>query len=103
MEMYGIRFSNRTKTRGIDAEDPARANTEFAAFAALCASLGVASVIKGVEYSSNSCCYALDVDPVLERTTIGDAIEWAASRTLSQFELFGIALHRLKHESQDPL
>jgi len=92
MEMHGIRFCNRTKTR--EGEDPAQMNAQFAGFAALCASIGFASHVRGVEYSSNWCGYSIDVDPTHEHTQIGGGIEWAADQTLPQFEIFGRVEHK---------
>lgn len=93
MEMHGIRFSNRSKIS--EGDDHAQMSAQFAAFASLCASLGIASHVHGVEYSSNWCGYSIDVDATHERTQIGGGIEWAAEQTLPQFEIFGRVEHKV--------
>ena len=92
MQMYGIEFSNRAKT--MDGDDPAHMNAQFAVFAAMCASLGLAQYVRGVDYSSNWCVYSIDVSPEHEHTQIGGGIEWAADQTLPQFEIFGRVEHK---------
>jgi len=92
MEMYGINFTNRAKTS--EGDDPAEISAQFAAFAALCESLGFASHVRGVDYSSNWCVYSIDVDAIHEHTLIGGGIEWAADQTLMQFEIFGRVEHK---------
>lgn len=92
MDMHGIRFSNRAKTS--EGDDPAMMNAQFAAFAALCESLGLASYVRNVEYTSNCCVYFIDVDETHEHTLIGFGIEWAADKTLWQFEIFGRIEHK---------
>ena len=92
METHGIKFSNRTKTS--EGEDPAQMNAQFFAFAALCASIGFAKYVRGVEYSSNWCGYSIDVAHQHEYTQVGGGIEWAANQTLPQFEIFGRVEHR---------
>ena len=92
MEMHGIKFNNRAKKQ--EDDDPAQTSAQFAAFAALCASIGVASHVRGVEYSSNWCVYEIDVDPIHEHTQVGGGIEWAADQTLPQFYLFDRVEHK---------
>lgn len=89
MNSFGIPFTNRTKTVGVDAECPAKKAAEFFAFASICKTNGVSEYVKGVEYSSNDCCFWIDVDDEHEFTEVGGAIDWAADRTLSQFVIFG--------------
>ena len=92
MEMYGIKFNNRAKKS--EGDDAAQTSAQFAAFAGLCASLGYAKHVHGVEYSSNWCVYSIDVDHVHEGTEVGGGIEWAADQTLQQFEIFGRVEHK---------
>lgn len=94
MEMHGIKFDNRTKTCGADAEDPAQMDAKFVAFSALCASLGFAAYVRGVEYNGNWCGYSIDVDRWHEYTPVGAGIEWAAEQSLPQFEIFGCVGHK---------
>ena len=100
MKMHGIKFNNRTKSFGSDAEDPARMNAQFCAFASLCESIGVAKHVRGVEYSSNWCTYEIDVDVMHKHNDVGGGIEWAADQTLTQFAIFGRVEHKggLEHD-----
>ena len=92
MEMYGIKLFNRAKRQ--EGDDAAKTSAEFAAFASLCASIGVASYVRSVEYSSNWCGYEIDVDSEHEYNQVGGGIEWAADHTLPQFEIFGRVEHK---------
>lgn len=92
MKMHGIYFNNRAKPS--EGDCPAKASAEFAAFASLCASNGLASHVRSVEYSSNWCGHSIDVDIMHEHTQIGCGIKWAAEQTLWQFEIFGLVGHK---------
>lgn len=92
MEMHGIKFSNRAKKS--EGDDAALTSAQFAAFASLCASIGFAAHVRGVEYSSHWCGYSIDVDEKHEHNPVGGGIEWAADQTLPQFEIFGRFEHK---------
>lgn len=86
MEMYGIKFSNRTK-RSEDGDLVERRDAEFSAFAALCASIGVSGYVREVECSSHVGFYDIQIDPDLDGTDISGKIDWAADKTLTQFAI----------------
>jgi hypothetical protein len=85
MEMYGITFTHRIK----DGESVDEKFAQFALFAALCANHDLNKFVKNVFYSSTWCGYSIDVYGAYEQTLIGGGIEWAADKTLPQFEIFG--------------
>ena len=92
-EAFGIPFVNRIKRDNAPGQRDVN-NSEFVAFAALCASLNVAIHVRSVMWDGNIAAFDIDVDAVHEYDQLGGAIGYAADATMSQYVLFGCGWHK---------
>jgi len=99
MNIFNIKFTNRA--RADDGPSPEKTQAEFMLFAALCEARGMASFVKGVDFSRHTGMYEI----LLSDAWAGDdgvaaGIEWCAEETLFQYEVDGRGVGHKKDPSE---